>query len=61
MAFGGVEQHTTLDIENADTHVVLHNNLGKETYASKEDMKIINARLNVLVNEKEVRRELTYG
>ena len=61
LAFGGVEKPTYLKIENADTHVELHNNMEKDTYAAKDDIKVINARLSVKVNEKEIRQELTYN
>ena len=60
LAFGGMSDDTDLVLNNADTRVDLHNLIGVDTYAKQDRIRIINGRINIAVNDKQVKRELVY-
>ncbi len=60
LAFGGMSDDTDLVLNNADTRVDLHNLIGVDTNAKQDRIRIINGRINIAVNDKQVKRELVY-
>ena len=60
LAFGGYSEDTKVELTSVDTRVKVYNKLDKDTYASDENIKIVNGRCKVFVNDKEIERELIF-
>lgn len=57
LAFGGVEQETVLKIESSDMRADIHNSLNRDTYATDDNISIVNGRIRFAVNDEEIKRE----
>ncbi len=58
LAFGGVEKETYIRIESSDLRADIHNSLNKDTYASDDDISLVNGRIRIEVNDEEIKREM---
>ena len=57
-AFGGDNEDTDADLVEADLRIRLRNNSGKDTLAQPGRIRLVNGRQDVLVNDREIVREM---
>ncbi len=60
VAFGGYNEDTDILLSSADTNVEVHNLIGKDTYASDDRIRIVNGRMNFVVNDMQIERDMKY-
>lgn len=60
LLFGGYNTDTRLDLLSADTQAVVHSAIGKDTLAADDNIRIINGRRKIVINEKELERPIIY-
>ena len=60
LLFGGYGSDTVLDLINSDTQATVRSAIGKDTYAPDENIRIVNGRRKIIVNETELERPLIY-
>ena len=58
--FGGNNTETTVELLNSDTQAVVHSAIGKDTMAPDENVRIINGRRKITINDEEVERPIIY-
>ena len=57
-AFGGDNEDTDADLVEADLRIRVRNNSGKDTLAQPGRIRLVNGRQDVLVNDREIVREM---
>ncbi|WP_294753347.1 EAL domain-containing protein [uncultured Ruminococcus sp.] len=60
LLFGGNNTETTVELLNSDTQAVVHSAIGKDTMAPDENVRIINGRRKITINDEEVERPIIY-
>ncbi len=60
LVFGGYSEQTDVELLGTDTRAVVHNFCGRDTYAKDENVRIVNGRRKIVVNDKEIQRELVF-
>ncbi|WP_051540239.1 EAL domain-containing protein [Ruminococcus sp. FC2018] len=60
LVFGGYSEQTDVELLGTDTRAVVHNSCGRDTYAKDENVRIVNGRRKIVVNDKEIQRELVF-
>ena len=60
LLFGGYGSDTVLDLINSDTQATVRSAISKDTYAPDENIRIVNGRRKIIVNETELERPLIY-
>ena len=61
LALGGYSEDTHIKLISADVVSKVHNSLGVDTYASKDNFKLVDGRKTFKVNDIEVDRKLEYS
>ena len=60
ISFGGFNENSEINLTGVDTRVKLFNTVGRDLYAKDEDVKIVNGRCKIVVNDAEIERELVF-
>lgn len=60
LLFGGYDANTTLELLDSYTQAVAHSAIGKDTLASDENIRIVNGRRRIIVNDAEIERPIIY-
>lgn len=60
LAFGGVERESKVYLDSSDTRVNLHNSIGRDTYASEDNIEIVNGRISFIINDIKLEREMKF-
>ena len=61
LIFGGYDGDTSLKIFNSDINAVVRSAIGKDTYAPEESIHIVNGRIKILVNDKEIKHSIVFN
>jgi EAL domain-containing protein (putative c-di-GMP-specific phosphodiesterase class I)/DNA-binding LacI/PurR family transcriptional regulator len=60
LIFGGYNENTALELYNSDINAVVRSGLEKDTYASEENIRIVNGRMRILLNDKEIKHSIIF-
>ena len=61
LIFGGYDGNTSLKLFNSDVNAVIRSAIGKDTYAPEESIHIVNGRIKILVNDKEIKHNIVFN
>ena len=60
LIFGGVNPDTKIELINSDTQVVVRSAIGKDTYAPDDNIRIVNGRRRIIINDESLERPIIY-
>ena len=60
LVFGGYSDQTFIELLGTDTKALVHNSCGRDTYAKDENVRIVNGRRKIMVNDTEIQRQLIF-
>ncbi len=60
IAFGGKSNDTKAFFNDVNTKVNLHNSTGVDTYALDDNIRMVNGKCHIMVNDNEIKRKLIY-
>ncbi|SHM79139.1 EAL domain-containing protein [Ruminococcus flavefaciens] len=61
LIFGGFNDNTSIKLFNSDINAVVRSAEEKDTYADDENIHIVNGRLKILVNDKEIKHNIVFN
>lgn len=61
LIIGGKEQITKIDMDKADVKIDIHTGLNRDTYATEDDIRVLDGRLSCKVNGREIERKLVFS
>ena len=61
LIIGGKEQITGIDMDKADVKIDIHTGLNRDTYATEDEIRVLDGRLSCRVNGRDIERKLVFS